>query len=172
MEMKPYAAFGHVFVKTSLSAGEIMNDIYMKDGVINIEAVNVNNHMLLEGKQFVWFVTKGKHTYTNLSTGDVKTLEPSWCSLSDPIPSGPQRLTVVESSESWCMSEDTLPNLEFVKIEAGESREFTQGTKLYLLDGELQVGNTVFPSKRQIRFSSGSITTLAIQRSLAVIFKS
>lgn len=171
MEMKPYAAFGYALMKTTLAEGDIMNDVYMKEGVINIEAIDADNHMLLKKKEFVWFVTKGQQIYTNLDTGDVKTLEPGWSSLEDPLTPGRQRLTVPGPTESMCMAEDSLPDLELVRMAGGESREFPHGTQLYLLEGELQIGSTSFPGMKQIRFSSGAKIAKATKPSFAVIFK-
>lgn len=174
METRVYPAFGFVIQRNWLSAGEIYNDKNIKDGVITLTGVAPDGAALIDDKKFVWVVAKGEHRYLNLDTGIVHDLPQGWCNLNDPLTAGRQQLTVVQDSEHVCVASEInngeMPNLTYVRMLSGQSREFPQGTKLYVLEGELQVGAVVFPAMRQVNFSSGAKTATANTEVLALIF--
>lgn len=173
MEQKSYRAFGHILVRTKLAAGEVMSDVWMRNGVIPIEKVDDEGNIFIAKNAFFWFVAKGQHLYTNLDTGERKTLNPGWCSLTDPLSAGRQQLTVPVDSESVCFTVppgEALPVLQVVNLKAGESKTFPVGTRLYVVEGELDIAGTAVGSMRQVWFTSGEKEARAGRDSLLIIF--
>lgn len=174
METRVYPAFGFVIQRTWLSPGEVYNDKNIKDGVITLTGVAPDGAALIDDQKFVWVVAKGEHRYLNLDTGVVHNLPQGWSNLNDPLTVGRQQLTVVQDSEHVCVASEIndgeMPSLAYVRMTAGESREFPVGTKLYILEGDLHIGGVAFQAMRQVRFSSGAKTATANTEVYALIF--
>jgi hypothetical protein len=176
MAAKLHPAFGYALVRTELQAGEIVYDGHCTNGVLKVDGVEAGNIQRVGGALFIWMIANGKHTHTNVQTGEKFTLEGGWCSLNNPLPSGIYSLTIDEDSHSVCLASDVNtdrpfpPDVEYFSLRAGEARQFPQGTKLYLVEGGLQIDGAVFSNMRQLRFSSGDKIVTANKNSFGLIF--
>jgi hypothetical protein len=180
MEQKPYPAFGYVIVRNKVKAGEIFNDEMLKDSIFTVENASPNLTGSISGSEghYVWTLLSGVHSYTNLETGDVEFHYKGWCNLVNPMQTGIFKFSIVEDGEYICFSprankdrSPVMPELEHFEMNDGESKEIKQGTKLYLLDGSLQIGEITMPPMRQIRFKTSDQNVTAIGNCLGYIFK-
>lgn len=179
MEAKPYPAFGYVILRTKLKAGEVINDEMMQSNLFSIDNNSPDNTGSVSGSvgSYIWMMIKGVHTYTNIATGEVDRHERGWCNLNNNLKIGMYEFSVVEDSEYICFSprvnqdrNPAIPKLEYFHLNDGESCKLPQGTKLYLLDGNLSIDNKEIPSMRQINLLSGSKEVKAIGDCLGYIF--
>jgi len=180
MDAKPYPAFGYVILRTKLKAGEVVNDEIMQNNLFSIDNPTPDHTGSISGSNgaYIWMLIHGVHTYTNLDNKEVDRHERGWCNLVRPLQAGMYEFAVVEDSEYICFSPrvnkdrtPAIPALEYFALENGQSRELAQGTKLYLLDGVLNIAGKEIPSMRQINLASGSKTVTAIGSCLGYIFK-
>lgn len=180
MEAKPFPAFGYVLMRTRLKAGELINDEMMQNNLFSIDdpTPNMNGSISGSNGSYIWMLLSGVHTYTDVESGRVDRHERGWCNLVQPLQKGMQRFAVVEDSEYICFSprvnqrrNPPIPELEYFSLEKGKSVVLSQGTKLYLLDGVLNVAGRNIPSMRQINLASSSQTLTAIEDCLGYIFK-
>lgn len=180
MEAKAFAAFGYVLLRTKLKAGELINDEMMSRNVFSVDDPTPDETGSFSGSRgaYIWIMLSGVHTYTNLQTGAIDRHERGWCNLVRPIEVGKHELSVLEDSEYICFSplvnserSPTIPPMDLFDLADGESKTLPQGTKLYLIDGQLSVDEKVIPSMRQIRIASQDKEVTAIGRCLGYIFK-
>jgi hypothetical protein len=180
MEAKAFPAFGYILLRTKLKAGEVVNDEMMNNNLFSVDnpAPNVEGSISGSNGAYIWMLLHGVHTYTDIATGSVDRHERGWCNLVRPLSVGMYQFDVVEDSEYICFSPrvnhertPVIPELEYFSLENGESRELPQGTKLYLLDGTLEVAGRDIPAMRQIRLSSGGRKVTAKGSCLGYIFK-
>jgi len=175
MYAKVYAAFGHVMQRTFIDAQEKIEDKWVRGGVLKVDGLTKKNIQIMEGNEFVWFIAQGKHVHTNVATGERKELNGGWCSLLDPLPVGEHMLTIPVYSESVCLAaelsgQQTLPEVTHFALGAGESKPLPNGTKLYLVEGEIEVNGKVIPGMRQVRISSGDSVVKGLKDSFGLIF--
>jgi hypothetical protein len=180
MECKLYPAFGYVLARNWFSAGEVISDEIMTNNVFTVQdpkpglAGNISN----TGQAYVWFLASGQHTYQNLVTGELDVHEPGWCNLVQKMSAGAFEFQSTKDSEYVCFSPvlnaartPKIPDLEFVEIEAGETATFPIGTKLYVLEGELDINGKSVVSMRQVHVRTGDITAKAKRKTYGYIFK-
>lgn len=180
MDAKPYPAFGYVILRTKLKAGEVINDEVMQSNVFSVDNPSADHTGSISGSNgaYIWMLLDGVHTHTDIETGSVDRHERGWCNLVNPLHVGMYEFSVIEDSVYICFSPvanqtrtPAIPALEYFALENGQSRELAQGTKLYLLDGVLNIAGKEIPSMRQINLASGSKTVTAIGSCLGYIFK-
>lgn len=180
MEAKPYPAFGYVLLRTKIKAGELISDDALINNVLYIDNAATDHTGSVNGSKgaYVWLLISGLHEYKNTETGEVKLHEPGWCNLVHKPAAGTYEFDVLEDSEQICFSPTvnsdrvpTIPQLEFFELSDGDSCELAQGTKLYLVSGNLSVAGKTIQSMRQVRIASGDQTVSAVGRCLGFIFK-
>lgn len=179
MDAKPFPAFGYVILKTKLKAGEVINDEMMQSNLFSIDNNSPDHNGSVSGSNgsYIWMMLKGIHTYTNINTGEVYRHERGWCNLNQDLKVGMYEFAVVEDSEYICFSPrvnqnrtPTIPKLEYFHLNDGEVCELKKDTKLYLLDGSLDISGVKIPSMRQINLSSGNKLVKAFGDCLGYIF--
>lgn len=180
MEMKPYPAFGYVIIRTKLKSGEIINDEMMQYNICSVDNSSPNMHGSVSGSNgaYIWMLLSGVHTYTELTSGVVDRHERGWSNLIRPMKIGVYKFEVVEDSEYICVSPlvnqnrvPATPNLEYFSLDEKQSKELPKGTKLYLLDGTLNISGNEVSGMRQVTFSSGNHVVTATSNCLGFIFK-
>jgi hypothetical protein len=180
MEAKAFPAFGYVLLRTKLKAGEVVNDEMMTNNLFSVDNPTPDATGSISGSSgaYIWMLLHGVHTYTDVATGKVDRHERGWCNLVRPLSVGMYEFAVIEDSEYICLSPranhertPVTPELEYFALESGESCELPQGTKLYLLDGALDVAGRDVPAMRQIHLASGRHKVTAKGSCLGYIFK-
>jgi hypothetical protein len=177
MEAKAYPAFGYVLVRCKINAGEIINDISVDNGVMTIDAVNEDGVATIKNSGYVWLQILGQQTYTEQATGNATIHLPGWCNLVDDIAAGMHNIHVDAYSEHICLAthlnelrNPKMPSLSLFKMVAGEQRALPQDTKLYLVEGVLDIAGRKFPGMRQIHFQSGAKTVVADADCMGFVF--
>jgi hypothetical protein len=179
MQTKNYPAFGYVMCRTSLLAGEIVNDDLMTNNIMVVtEETTPTNYGKVgtTGKAYLAYVFNGVHVFKNVETGQVHTQARGYCSLDQGLPVGTYKFTVAESSDFLCFSTSMnstkpLPTLSNFKLAAGESTTLPQGTQLYFAEGLLSINDVIFPSMRQIRVANEDKLVTAVSDCYGFIFK-
>lgn len=175
-----YPAFGYVLARNWLPAGEVFSDEIMTNNVFTVQdpTPGANGNISNTGKSYVWFLASGQHTYRNLVTGEIDVHEPGWCNLVRKMSVGAFEFQSTKDSEYVCFSPvlnaartPIIPDLEFVEIEAGETASFPVGTKLYVLEGEIEINGKSVVSMRQVHVTTSNITAKAKRKTYAYIFK-
>jgi len=181
MEGKPYPAFGYVIVRVKLKAGEIVNDEVMQNNVCLVDTSSPNTQgNVISGYSggFIWMLLSGVHTYTDVATGVVDRHERGFTNLIRPIKPGIHKFEVIEDSDYICISpiinenrSPTTPKLEHFSLSQNQSKSLSIGTKLYLVDGILNISGSEVSGMRQISIKSEDCTVTAISDCLGFIFK-
>lgn len=146
--------------------------------VVHDATPGVNGKIGSIGYGYVWFLCSGRQSYRNTETGELDLHEPGWCNLVKPMTTGTFEFESITDSEFVCfpptLNKDRnprIPDLEFVELQEGESREFAIGTKLYVLEGELVINGKTIPSMRQIHVKSNGAEVIAARKTYGYIFK-
>lgn len=180
MEAKPYSSFGYVLLRTKIKAGELINDDALVNNVLYIDNASTDHTGSINGSKgaFIWLLISGIHEYKNIKTGEVEIHKPGWCNLVHKPSAGEYEFQVLEDSEQICFSPTVnndrvpvIPQLEFFSLSDGNSCELEQGTKLYLVTGQLVVGVKTIQSMRQIRIVNSNKNVKAIGQCFGFIFK-
>ena len=175
MKSNAYAAFGYVLMRVYPEVGQVTTEDALTN---NIFTVNSDGTVNNTGNEYVWFLCSGKQSYRNLETGAITVHEGGWTNLTDPTPPGTYAVEFLTPSEHVCFSPlinsdrtPKIPELELVEMEQGTTRVFPNGTKLYVLEGELHINGSTIPSMRQVRVSTGDVTATAARKTWGFIFK-
>jgi hypothetical protein len=180
MKSQPYAAFGYVLMRVYPDVGQVVTEDALTNNIFTVQngAPGVGGNVNDVGCGYVWFLCKGKQSYKNLETGQIIVHEAGWTNLTDPTPPGTYEVQFLTPSEHICFSPlgnsdrtPKIPELEFVEMEQGATRTFPVGTKLYVLEGELQINGNTIPSMRQVRVSSSDVQATAAKKTWGFIFK-
>ena len=180
MECKAYPAFGYILLRTKIKAGEVITDEALVENILNITNPALDHTGSINGSNgaFVWLLINGVHTYKDIKTGKVETHEAGWCNLVRKPDAGIYEFNVTEDSDQICFSPiinrkkiPVIPPLDFFSLKDGESCTINQGTKLYLVDGSLNIEGNVVPSMRQINISSSNKLVTAVGNCYGLIFK-
>ena len=180
MECKAYPAFGYILLRTKIKAGEVITDEALVENILNITNPALDHTGSINGSDgaFVWLLINGVHTYKHIRTGEVETHEAGWCNLVRKPEAGIYEFNVIEDSDQICFSPilnrkkvPVIPALDFFNLSNGESCTLAQGTKLYLVDGQLNIEGNVVPSMRQINISSENKFVTAVGNCYGLIFK-
>lgn len=177
MEMKSYPAFGYVLVRCKIQAGEIINDISVDNGVMTVDSVSDSGVATVNNSEYVWLQVYGEQTYTEQVTGEPTVHYPGWCNLVEDISVGKHSIHVDSNSEHICLSSHLnesrlpkMPPLSLFNLAAGEQIVMPKETKLYLVEGTLDVAGAKIPSMRQVHFKSGAKTVSADTNCIGLIF--
>jgi hypothetical protein len=168
MEHCAYPAFGYYVVRNKIAAGEVITDDVFVDGLVDI-TVPFN---------ICWFYTKGLVHNVNVSTGAVSVRTPGFCNAVTKETAGVWRADFLEESVVFCVPPQqpnpSVPPLVDLLVPlvlpAGQSTTIQQGTKLYVCQGLLTVGDKTVPSLRQLEFKNGSRTVTAVEDCFCLIF--
>jgi hypothetical protein len=179
MQTKNYPAFGYVMCRTSLLAGEVVNDDLMTNNIMVVtEETTPTNYGKIGNtdKEYLIYIFNGIHIFENIETGQVYTLSRGYCSLDQGLPVGTYKFTVAESSDFLCFNTfinttKPLPPLSNFKLATGESTTLPQGTQLYLAEGLLSINNVIFPSMRQIHVVNEDKLVTATSDCYGFVFK-
>lgn len=175
MYAKLFPIFGYVIQSTFIKANEPVMDKWVRDGILQVDSVDDNNIQYMGPNRFVWFIASGRHVHTDTETGQERTLDAGWCSLVNPLPAGRHALTVPVDSHSVCLSSELnggqMPDVEYFQLQAGEQMKVAVGTKMFLVDGEIEFDGKSAEGTRQLRFTSGDKTVTAKKHSFGLIFK-
>lgn len=146
MEMKPFRAFGMVFVLNTHMAGE-------------------SYEHTLENPTATIFCSEGRQTVTRIDTGGrVDDLVAGHFLTPDTYTRGAFRCDVVEDTTIYCydpkLNEGKAQNFTPVVVGSGEQIVFPKGSKFFLCRGGLSVGGRVIQSPSPIEVQSeGKIAT-------------
>lgn len=180
MKSKVYPAFGYLIARQFVKAGEIIEDEMLSNNifVVHDATPGAKGKISSIGHGYVWFLCSGLHSYRNVNTGEIDLHEPGWCNLVKPMSTGTFEFESITDSEFVCFAptlnkdrNPKIPDLEFVDMQEGESRLLPIGTKLYVLEGELFIGDKTIPSMRQVNVKNHSVEAIATRKTYGYIFK-
>jgi hypothetical protein len=176
----PHPAFGYVIFRTSMLAGETLNDDLMTDNVMVVsQQTTPTDHGRSgnTGRQYIFYILSGKHEYKNKETGKTYTFSRGYCSLEQGLPVGSYDAKFLESGDFLCFNtfaankDKLLPPLEVFKLEAGKSTTLPKGIKLFLAEGLLTIDDTTVPSMKQIKVVNEDKIATAVSDCYGLIFK-
>lgn len=176
----PHSAFGYVIFRTSMLAGEVLNDDLMTNNVMVVSRQTTStDHGRLGNtdRQYIFYIFSGSHNYRNVETGEIYTFTRGYCSLEQGLPVGTYEFNLAESGDFLCFNtfaankDKLLPPLEVFKLEAGKSTTLPKDIKLFLAEGLLTVDNTTVPSMKQIKVVNEDKIATAVSDCYGLIFK-
>jgi hypothetical protein len=145
MKYARFKSFGWVIYRVSVSAGESF--------VYEVKSEALPNRL---SAQTIY--TKG--LCTGHYEGDVGRAAmdrvPGFAndSLPSPLPCLRLNMTAQEDSEWWCLSKPfnaTIPAVEFVRLQPGESMPINTGDLVFVCEGDMLIGNTASSGPKSIR---------------------
>ncbi len=148
MQMKPFAAFGHVLICNILNEGEVYTAI------------------VEEGTPCTIFWAKGYYTNKHVSANAEFRDFPRGTFLrpSDLVP-GVFEHTAVEASEVFCydarLNAGRQPQIDPFILSAGEERVLPKGTKLFFCSGALAVAGRALDRPTQLTISTADTVVRA-----------
>ena len=166
METKVCSAFGYAIIRNDVNASEDIFD----------DTLRHNEYKADEDFVTVWLQTSGKTTHLNAS-GEIQVRVAGDSTLSKPLMYGSNKLTFDEASTVFCVSPSAnpgrtppVPLLEHFALASGASLLLKKGTRLFLADGTLRIGENNISCPRQISVSSGDKSVSAITPCLGLLF--
>jgi hypothetical protein len=166
METKVFSAFGYAIIRNDVNASEDIFD----------DTLRHNEYKADEDFLTVWLQTSGKTTHLNAS-GEIQVRVAGDSTLSKPLMYGRNKLTFDEASTVFCVSPSAnpgrnppVPLLEHFALLPGASVTFKKGTRLFLADGNLRIGESNISGPRQIVVTSGDKSVSAITPCLGLLF--
>jgi hypothetical protein len=159
----PYAAFGHVVFLCTADAGSKIVTPLTKDG-----AYAAGLYYIISGRSEVTVVETGERLQDRTAgwlnseknsiaatTGNIQCLYPEetrWVCV--PYVSNPKG----------------VPSVTSLLVEEGQSENFENGSNIFLVDGQLSIGEKTFTGPTQIRVRKGDVVATALNRVLALRF--
>ncbi len=166
METKVFSAFGYAIIRNDAKALEDILD----------DTLRHNEYTANEDFLTVWLQTSGKATHINAS-GEIQVRLAGDSTLSKPLMPGKNRLTFDEATTTFCVSPSAnpgrippVPPLEHFALASGASVVLKKGTRLFLADGTLCIGETNITGPRQIAVNSSDKSVSAITPCLGFLF--
>ena len=166
MEAIPHRFFGYIAMQTKVSPGDILNTDPVLDNVIYHR----------QSAEYIVMVTKGRDIFEKVDTGSTITFEPGDSTLTTILQDGEYRLKNSEYYEFWCISPylntDKIPlrnGLTPFKLMAGEEVQILKDSKLFLMEGVLNIGNSNYSGANRIQFTSGNKKVKALTNSYGLI---
>ncbi len=166
METKVFSAFGYAIIRNDATALEDIFD----------DTLRHNEYTASEDFLTVWLQTSGKATHINAS-GEIQVRLAGDSTLSKPLMPGKNRLTFDEATTTFCVSPSAnpgrnppVPPLEHFALASGASVLLSKGTRLFLADGTLRIGDNNITGPRQIAVTSGDKSVSAITPCLGLLF--
>lgn len=166
METKVFSTFGYTIIRNDAKAQEDILD----------DTLRHNEYTADEDFLTVWLQTSGKATHINAS-GEIQVRLAGDSTLSKPLMPGKNRLTFDEPTSTFCLSPSAnpgrtppVPPLQHLALASGASELMKKGTRLFLADGTLRIGNTDITGPRQIAVNSGDKAIVAISPCLGLLF--
>lgn len=151
MNYQPYAAFGWVIHRVSVVTGESF--VY-----------EVRRETLPSRLSAQTIYTKGRCTGHYEGEAGRAALErvPGFANdrLPSPLPALRLNMTAQEDSEWWCLSAPanaSIPAVEFVRLEPGESMPINTGDLIFVCEGDARIGATI---------STGPVAVRGVQPSV------
>jgi hypothetical protein len=166
METKVFSAFGYAIIRNDAKATEDILD----------DTLRHNEYTTDDDFLTVWLQTSGKATHINTS-GEIQIRLAGDSTLSKPLMPGKNRLTFDEATTTFCVSPSAnpsrnppVPPLEHFALAFGASVLLKKGTRLFLADGTLRIGDNNISGPRQIAVTSGDKSVSAITPCLGLLF--
>lgn len=166
METKVFSAFSYAIIRNDVKA---LEDIF--DDTLRHNEYKADEYFLT-----VWLQTSGKATHINAS-GETQVRVAGDSTLSKPLMLGENRLTFDEATTTFCVSPSAnpgrnppVPPLEHFALASGASVLLKKGTRLFLADGTLRIGDNNISGPRQIAVTSGDKSVSAITPCLGLLF--
>lgn len=156
MEMRPYRAFGLVFIVNTRQAGE-------------------KYRVVIKNPDCTIFCAEGFETCVNSDTGEVMpAYEAGWFHAPDRnYVKGNFDLVVMHPSLVYCydpkLNNGVQQEFDPVDVAAGDQLTLTQGAKFLLCSGTLEVDGRIFTAPCRIRVDSGDKQVTAVTRALGLV---
>jgi len=183
MEQKTFPAFGYVVVKNTFPAGHVMNDgeIFL-NGYFTV----TNPSPYADGKfgppqgGYQWLYISGCVQHTNVETQEVQQRTRGFCNLDTSERIGTFKVEYLEDSVVYCTSPvlnkdkfPVSPNTTCFRLPQGQTTTLAQNTKLFLVDGIIEVSELQITGPRQVhvRVESGPRQVTAVSDCLGYIFE-
>jgi hypothetical protein len=166
MDTKLFRAFGYLVIRNSIAAGENINDDTLKN----------NTYTFDSNFRTVWLQTEGLSTHTNQS-GAVQERVAGDSTISKPLLAGKNTIVFNTNTSVFCISPEAnksmdpvIPNLAHFSLSAGSSATLPVGTKLFLVHGELSVGEMILSGIRQLEIKSRETSVQATTDCFGLLF--
>jgi hypothetical protein len=166
METKIFSAFGYAIIRNDAKAQEDILD----------DTLRHNEYTVDEDFLTVWLQISGKATHINAS-GEAQVRMAGDSTLSKPLMHGKNRLTFDEATTTFCVSPSAnpgrippVPPLKHFELASGASVLLKKGTRLFLADGTLRIGDNNISGPRQIAVTSGDKSVSAFTPCLGLLF--
>lgn len=167
-----------------MSSGISFNRYSVFDWVIYHKVIPINNTYVVSltadtdwtGLGNITLVTKGLITGVNRATNaPVVNRAPGYTNKDRTnLLAGVYDFTAQQDSEWWCISKqlngNRLPQIEIFSASAGQTVQKPVGTKLFLCEGSLSIGGTVYNSPQAFNINSQQTELVVNTQSYGFIF--
>lgn len=151
MQYSPYIAFGWVIHRVTAATGDAFKyEVRRSSAPSRLSAQTIYTKGRVSG------VDK-----TNLDNAAV-TRVPGFGNdqLPNPVPAVVMEMTAQEDSEWWCISAPTNPSLpvvEYIRLQAGESKPVQAGDLIFICDGAVEYAGQTLRGPIAVRVSSDAV---------------